>query len=71
MAMQLSVCRGRPLCLPSKRASTGGRPYRSTSLDNWRTAWPWGSPRSPCTVDCVLPEALVELHIFQRHKLCE
>jgi hypothetical protein len=36
-AMQWSVCRGRPLCLPGGRAPTGGRPYRRIPLDNWRT----------------------------------
>jgi hypothetical protein len=44
-AIQLSVCRGRPLCLPGGRASTGGRPYSRTPLDNWRTEWPCLTPR--------------------------
>jgi hypothetical protein len=40
-AMQLSVCRGRPLCLPGGRTPTGGHPYRRNPLDNWSTKWPW------------------------------
>jgi hypothetical protein len=39
-AIQLSVCRDRPLCRPGGQALTGGRSYSKTPLNNWRTKWP-------------------------------